>query len=432
MKKKWITTFLVCSTVMALPFSGHAETMKEAVSKLLTNHNRVLSAQADMEAAKERVRVIKGDWFPQFNVTTYYGKEDRNMPDFAQTRFNDSRDLDIKLSQLLYNFGKSNADLQVAKLQHSQSQATFDSTSQELVLAAVTAFLQLKRAEEVLKYANQSEVNIKKQTEMEDTRVKKGLGYSTDYLQSKTQLLGAQARRVRAEGELASAKNRAIAVFYRSAEEVSALDMVKSPIDLLPATLEEAEKEALKANPRLKASRFNVEAAKERITSTRGKQMPTIKGVLESEYMIDKEGIDGYRDEQLAKVEFSWPLNLGFTVFNDVKASRKAYSAADKSDRDLRDLLVEEVRNAWDRLNTSRLNATLLRNQADIAAAFLELARKEQQLGRRSLLDVLNGETSLINAQSNAAAAETDIAISAFTLLQTMGKLNLNVLESVE
>ena len=40
-----------------------------------------------------------------------------------------------------------------------------------------------------------------------------------------------------------------------------------------------------------------------------------------------------------------------------------------------------------------------------IAAEFLELARKERQLGNRTLLDVLTGEAALINANSAAASA---------------------------
>jgi len=65
----------------------------------------------------------------------------------------------------------------------------------------------------------------------------------------------------------------------------------------------------------------------------------------------------------------------------------------------------------------------LLRNQANIAAEFLTLARKERKLGKRSLLDVLNGETNLVNAESDAASAERDVDIAAFTLLAVMGKL---------
>jgi adhesin transport system outer membrane protein len=39
--------------------------------------------------------------------------------------------------------------------------------------------------------------------------------------------------------------------------------------------------------------------------------------------------------------------------------------------------------------------------------------RKERRFGRRSLIDVLAGETALINASSDAASAENSIATSA-------------------
>ncbi|MCS5687938.1 MAG: TolC family protein, partial [Acidimicrobiales bacterium] len=94
-----------------------------------------------------------------------------------------------------------------------------------------------------------------------------------------------------------------------------------------------------------------------------------------------------------------------------------------------RDVVEEAARNAWDSLQTARENAEQLHNQADIAAEFLELARKERQLGNRSLLDVLAGETALINASSDAASADTDVTIVAFTLLSVMGKLSPNVVE---
>ena len=42
------------------------------------------------------------------------------------------------------------------------------------------------------------------------------------------------------------------------------------------------------------------------------------------------------------------------------------------------------------------------------------MARKERELGRRSLLDLLNGEVALINAQSDAAAARVDEVIAAY------------------
>jgi len=67
------------------------------------------------------------------------------------------------------------------------------------------------------------------------------------------------------------------------------------------------------------------------------------------------------------------------------------------------------------------------KNQADIAAAFLELAREERKLGNRSLIDVLTGETELINAQSDAESAESDVIIAAYKLLNIVGELTPGV-----
>ena len=91
--------------------------------------------------------------------------------------------------------------------------------------------------------------------------------------------------------------------------------------------------------------------------------------------------------------------------------------------------MQEQARNAWQELETSRLNLEHLRNEANIAAEFLELARKERALGRRSLIDVLAGETALINASSDAASAETDMAIAVFKLLSSMGRLEVGAVK---
>ncbi len=94
---------------------------------------------------------------------------------------------------------------------------------------------------------------------------------------------------------------------------------------------------------------------------------------------------------------------------------------------DTRRRIVEETRNAWQDLHTARATAASRKNQADIAAAFLELAREERKLGNRSLIDVLTGETELINAQSDAESAESDVIIAAYKLLNIVGELTPGV-----
>ena len=55
--------------------------------------------------------------------------------------------------------------------------------------------------------------NLKKQTKLEDIRVKAGAGVSTDVLQAKVQLAGARARFEASKGILANQEHRYRAVF---------------------------------------------------------------------------------------------------------------------------------------------------------------------------------------------------------------------------
>ena len=53
----------------------------------------------------------------------------------------------------------------------------------------------------------------------------------------------------------------------------------------------------------------------------------------------------------------------------------------------------------------------------------------ERQLGRRSLLELLSAELSLIGALGDLTSTEADAAIASLTLLQAVGRLNLGSFE---
>ena len=47
------------------------------------------------------------------------------------------------------------------------------------------------------------------------------------------------------------------------------------------------------------------------------------------------------------------------------------------------------------------------------------------------MIDVLAGETNLINSQSDAASAESDVIIASISLLSVMGQLGVEVVSVV-
>jgi outer membrane protein, adhesin transport system len=410
-----------------------SEPLGSLLPELLDQHHLTAAAEADLAAARERVRSAMGGWYPQLNVTTFYGHENQNKPSGTTDTAMVTRQLDVTVTQMLWDFELTTSTVRSARLVREQANSALEAARQNVLLRGIVAYLNVMRAAEVLEFARQSEANIQRQTELENARVERGAGFSTDVLQAKTQLAGAQARRVQAEGALRVARNAYRAMFYADAGSISGLTKPILPVDMVPATIEEAVNVAFQRNPQLRVTQLAAEVSREAIVSTRATEyFPRIDAIGEAKFSVDDGGTVGSQNEQLAKVQLSWPFNLGLTARNSVRAAGSDFTAAQQRYGDARDLIEEQTRNSWENLRTAKENAELLMNQANIAAEFLELARKERQLGRRSLLDVLAAETTLVNSRGDAASAETDVSIALFSLLNAMGILDPEAIAHLE
>jgi outer membrane protein, adhesin transport system len=409
--------------------SAQAESLKESISALIKNHQRIQAAKADVAAAGEGAHVARKAYMPTLDITTFYGFEEQRKDNSDNTHM-PTRELDFKVTQLVYDFGSTLIGKEQADLAVTQAEVILDATQQGLILEALSAHLGLISANEIVNFAKGSEANIKRQTELEDARVQRGSGFSTDVLQAKAQLAGAQARRVQAEGALHQARYRYQAVFGVQPEKVASLKKPRVPLDLLPDSMEAAVDMALKSSKQLEVTQIVSDVARAQTRKARADGLfPVLNLIGENKLKKDNGGTEGFKGEQIIRLEATYSFNLWGSSLNTIEASKHAYLASSSRVMDAKNIVAEQVRASWQQLQTSRENAQFLRNQANIASEFLELARKERRLGRRSLIDVLAGETALINASSDAASAESSISTAAFTLLGVMGTLNLDAIQ---
>ncbi|MBF0261430.1 MAG: TolC family protein [Magnetococcales bacterium] len=410
-----------------------AETLRSAVEGVLQRHDRVLAAKADVGAGEERVsETFKSGFLPTLTLSGQYGHERRMQKAPGTDTDLQPREFDVRLSQLLFDFGKAYAAVDVARLNKDQLLADLETAQQNLILDTATAYYQMRKTNDVLKYSKQSVDSIKRQGEVEDVRVALGRGYSSDVLQVKMQLAGARAREVQATGAVAQAQERVRTVFLQEPTDV----LKYSPPDEsflknLPKTVDDAVAVGVQKNPQLNKRRLTADMREaQKRGALRNNFFPTFQAIIERKFKDKISGVDEFEDETYGRVEMSYPLNLGLSGLNSVAAAGQDLESAKRQYEDTRRLIEEQARVAWHNLNTARANAELLNNQANIAQKFLELAREERKLDKRSLLEVLTAETALINARADATAAETDVIIAGYTLLQAMGALDTAALDS--
>ncbi|NQW02002.1 MAG: TolC family protein [Rhodospirillales bacterium] len=321
-----------------------AETLAENLQILAKEHKRVLASNADVSAAKEQVQVALGAWYPTFDLTANYGHETRNKPTDSADTAMVPRNLDMSLTQMLWDFGSTDASIERARITFTQAQATRESTVQDLLLEAITAHLNVIRAHKLVEFSEGSSANIKRQTELEDARVQRGAGLSTDVLQAKTQFAGALAREIQAKGALKTSLNRYRAVYGFLPENITDLKNPRLPLELLPKSLDEAVELAFEGNPQLLASRLSADIARADIKKTRADEYaPIFKASAESNYKEDNGGTIGTQHERLVKVEATYSFNLAATAINTLKASEQTHIATTNRFGDTKDLVEESA-----------------------------------------------------------------------------------------
>ncbi len=398
---------------------------KEQISEILDKHPRIEAARQTVQSLKEGISVSQKAWFPDLAVTGSRAKENRNNVSGTDDTTMKSAELKLTLTQPIYDFGSKSTAIRIARLRLEQAEKTLELTKQSIILEIGVAQIGASTAIDKLRYARRSLSNLKKQTKLENIKVKTGAGVSTDVLQAKVQLAGARARLLATEGQLKTQENRYRAVFGELQNDFLKSRKLKLPIDALPETEDEALAMAKKSNYQIRSLQDAVSLSKAALSQVKSDQVwPKFSFVLDKSFKENVGGTRGKAQELTAKFQFTYNFNLGFSVVNSIDAARANYSAAQRQLDDARRLINESVSNAFTAYQQSLENAELLAEQAALSAAFLELARKERKLGKRSLLEILAGETAEINAKSDAAEAEGARVSTSLALLSAMGVLD--------
>lgn len=406
----------------------HAQDLKVTLGEMLKTHPRLQASRNDVSSAQSKVSdTTRRAWTPNLDLSAEKGDQKYESPanpprlDYTRTA--------IRATQQIYDFGKSGRLIAENQAVVGQTQALASAAESGLLLEGLSAHWSYVRADKILDFSRQSEESVRRQANMESSMVELGKGYESNVLQAKVQLTSAEARRLKAEGALDIAQARVRAVFDKLSSSLNYKQLAVVRAELMPKSLDESKAIAMRNNQQIQVGMHRSKAIEERIGSTQAKEfLPRLNLVAEKNSRYNTDGIQNVRtfgDEKLY-VQFLYNLNAGGAGASAVEAVRRDHAASVAREAETRQLVEEQVNIAWRNVQVASQNRQTLANLVRIAAKFYEMAVAERQMGRRSLLEVLSAELNLINSLSDLMSTEADAAIASFTLLQAMGKLDLD------
>ncbi|MCH8187416.1 MAG: TolC family protein, partial [Proteobacteria bacterium] len=166
-----------------------------------------------------------------------------------------------------------------------------------------------------------------------------------------------------------------------------------------------------------------VDSARAREKAAQADYFPQFDIVGTANFEDDVNAVPGVRRDWSVLLQARWNLFNGFSTRANVAGAAFDHAAGLNDLRLVKRRVEEEVRFAWQGLETSCERRFLLENAVDIALDVLDSRRRLRDAGQETALRVLDAETEVIGSQINLAAAAFDENLSVYRMMLALGRL---------
>lgn len=416
----------------------------DAITLALCHNPKTKEAWAQIEEQAAGVGTAKGAYMPTLtaNSQEITEKSKTTVPhssDFNSTNTSNSYSAGITLSWVLYDFGGRAAALDKAEQLVVAAQANHMITLQSVFIATAKDYYLAQATAAALSAARESEDNARLSLKVAMEKEAHGAASVGDELQARTAWLQAQTRRVQAEGDN---ENAAGALASDLAERPDTrlylpdVDDGVKPDRNFSRGITALINDAADHHPGIRSAEAQLHAAEANVRQTQSEGLPTISLTGKSNWDNQRvsEGLgqpymSAQHSDNYLGVQVTVPLFEGFTRQYKIHAAEAQVEEKQQSLEDTRNTVELDV---WKSYQSMRSNTASLLVVADLlisARKSWEAAEFRYEKGVGSLLEVLNAQTALAEAQRQHIRSLTDWRYSRLELAQKIGLLDTTNLQ---
>ena len=406
----------------ALCPAAPAETLQEAVQRTIESNPDVRAVAHNRLARDQEVKQARSGFFPTADLEAGAGK------DYVEKPFDDDLEpwqVRLGLRQNLFTgFATMNeVDRQKARVQSGAWEVR--STTDNTALKTSEVYLEVLKNEAILALARENLTLLERIADQIRLRSESGVDRRADNDQIQSRLNLARSNVVVTEQNLLDAQTNYLAVVSHMPAQLSRPEIDEH---LLPASLEEAEEQALAAHPQLRSANADIEARRKQDEVAKSPFMPTVDFELDQLYEEDTN-YSSYYDEDKEREDLRLFLRLRYNLFNgwkDVARKQETFELVNEA-QEIRNhthrQVIESIRLSWRAHEAAKKKVEYLRQRQQFAAATASAYTKQWNIGERTLLDVLDAEAERIDAARQLTTAEYEGLYAHFRVLNGTGRL---------
>ena len=422
MNKHWLLTIPGVLLLAASPAT--AIELKDAVQAALNTNPEIRQAVANKNATQSERRQAEGLWLPRVSVEASAGIRQLKNPTRRSIGIADQTlyplEASVTADQLLFDMGGRQAEIRRQASRTDAAAARIEERSEFVALNVARAYIDYLLQQRLVAIADDNATFHQKLAGDLREGVSKGSISIADQQQAEERLQSARARLTESREDLDTA-----GIQFQTLAGIP-VDSVSMPPDLsqyLPATLQEAEVAARANNPRVQESLADLSTAREVTKAARSEMGPRFNLETTARIGDDIDGFRGKTTDLQGRVVMRWLVFNGGTNIHNVREQQARADEAHARVFEQTRRAEEDARSAWSRLtNQSRL-VSELETQSRVADDLLLSYREQFNVGRRSLLDVLDAQNTRYNVQAQAETARLAKLYAQYRLLASTNRL---------
>lgn len=404
-----------------LSTNANAETIFEAMSSAYNTNPVLQGGRASSGATNENAAIARSGFRPTITANANY-TDSHTKNSHTPTADGYAKGYNGQVSQSLFSgFQTYNAVLSADNAAKAGINNLY-AIEQSVLLDASSAYLDVLRDEAIVKLQKNNEKLLKKQLDETLARFDVGEVTRTDVAQSRASYAQAQSELIAAEGNYEVSKSAYVHYVGKMPENLSRPEELKK---FFPTSFADALTYAKSNNFSLKAAERAFKAAKYDVRSKTGALLPEVSFNAKSGKTERSSKISNSPSTTSTEytVNMAVPLYTGGATRAKIRQSKYQKWEAKENLREAERAVEAGVTATWESMQANRSSIDSIKAQVKASAIALEGTQKEEALGNRTVLDVLNAYQALLQSQVNEVKASHDYYISGLQLLQTMGKL---------
>jgi outer membrane protein len=434
--QKCLPGVVLAVAAVSLAQAAPPETLTQALVEAYNNNATLQEQRAVLRATDENVPTALAGWRPTVEMTGTFGRVTGSETE-QSTQFDPLTGLDVpssvklsetrneaieqlQLSQPIYSGGKVIAGTRQAKNSVYAARAQLLATEQTVFMNVENAYVTVITDTQVLALDVSNQAVLQQQLQATNDQFNVGEITMTSVAQAEASLAQAKEQVEVAQGNLQIAREN----FRELVGDYPADHIVPpQPLSLPVTSKDQAAAQANANNPNVIAAQFTDAANKDAVDVAFSALLPQLSLQASAYNETGPIGPGSSLNGGQVVGQLTVPLYQGGSEYAAIRQARAKEQQSFASILDAQRTAFAQATQAWVGLVASR--AAIVSTNAEIRANAIALdgTEREELVGTRTTLDVLNAQQLLLNAQVQQVQNIATLVNNSYTVAAAIGRL---------